>query len=74
VVYENSVRSTEEADGVAFYNPKGTKIVVGNFHIKGKVIAAMFYPCAVLIVAVTILGILMVYVVPQFRKTREKVF
>ncbi|MBN2506763.1 MAG: type II secretion system F family protein [Verrucomicrobia bacterium] len=35
--------------------------------IKGKVVAAMFYPSAVLVVAVTILGILMVYVVPQFR-------
>ena len=35
--------------------------------IKGKVVAAMFYPCAVLVVAVAILGILMVYVVPQFR-------
>lgn len=35
--------------------------------IKGKVIAAMFYPCAVMIVAVTILGVLMVFVVPKFK-------
>ncbi|MEW6303605.1 MAG: type II secretion system F family protein [Verrucomicrobiota bacterium] len=35
--------------------------------IKGKVIAAMFYPVAVLIVAVVILGILMVWVVPKFQ-------
>lgn len=34
--------------------------------IKGKVIAAMFYPVAVLIVAVAILILLMVKVVPQF--------
>jgi type IV pilus assembly protein PilC len=34
--------------------------------IKGKVIAAMFYPCAVLIVATGILMILMVKVVPSF--------
>jgi len=36
--------------------------------IKGKVIAAMFYPVAVMIVAVAILGILMVFVVPKFEQ------
>jgi type IV pilus assembly protein PilC len=35
--------------------------------IKGKVIAAMFYPCAVLVVAVVIMAVLMVYVIPQFK-------
>jgi type IV pilus assembly protein PilC len=35
--------------------------------IKGKVVAAMFYPIAVLIVATAILGILMVYVIPKFK-------
>jgi type IV pilus assembly protein PilC len=35
--------------------------------IKGKVIAAMFYPVAVMIVAVVILGVLMVFVVPKFK-------
>jgi type IV pilus assembly protein PilC len=34
--------------------------------IKGKVIAAMFYPCAVITVAVCILIILMVFVIPKF--------
>ena len=34
--------------------------------IKGKVIAAMFYPVAVLVVAVAILAILMIWVVPKF--------
>src|SRR3984957_15642397 len=34
--------------------------------IKGKVIAAMFYPVAVMVVAVVIMGVLMVYVIPQF--------
>src|SRR5579859_1265328 len=34
--------------------------------IKGKVVAAMFYPCAVMVVAVVIMGVLMVYVIPQF--------
>ena len=36
--------------------------------IKGKVIAAMFYPSAVMTVAVAILGVLMVYVVPKFEE------
>lgn len=36
--------------------------------IKGKVIAAMFYPVAVMVVAVVILGILMVWVVPKFEE------
>lgn len=35
--------------------------------IKGKVVAAMFYPAAVMFVAVTILGVLMVFVVPKFK-------
>jgi type IV pilus assembly protein PilC len=36
--------------------------------IKGKVVAAMFYPVAVLVVAVAILGILMVFVIPKFKE------
>lgn len=39
--------------------------------IKGKVIAAMFYPCAVLVVATAILIILMVKVVPSFKSVFE---
>jgi type IV pilus assembly protein PilC len=36
--------------------------------IKGKVKAAMFYPAAVMTVAVVILGVLMVFVVPKFEQ------
>jgi type IV pilus assembly protein PilC len=36
--------------------------------IKGKIIAAMFYPVAVMTVAVIILGVLMVFVIPQFKE------
>jgi type IV pilus assembly protein PilC len=39
--------------------------------IKGKVIAAMFYPVAVLVVAVGILMILMIKVIPAFRTVFE---
>ena len=36
--------------------------------IKGKVIAAMFYPCAVLVVATAIMGVLLVVVIPKFKE------
>jgi type IV pilus assembly protein PilC len=36
--------------------------------IKGKVIAAMFYPVAVMIVAVVIMAVLMIFVVPKFKE------
>ncbi len=36
--------------------------------IKGKIIAALFYPCAVLSVATVILAVLMIYVVPKFQE------
>src|SRR5579864_3477338 len=36
--------------------------------IKGKVIAAMFYPTAVLVVATIILIVLMIFVVPKFKE------
>jgi type IV pilus assembly protein PilC len=39
--------------------------------IKGKVIAAMFYPCAVLVVATAILMILMTMVIPKFKEVFE---
>ncbi|MEO5803547.1 MAG: type II secretion system F family protein [Verrucomicrobiota bacterium] len=39
--------------------------------IKGKVIAAMFYPIAVMVVAVAIMTVLMVVVVPKFKTIFE---
>lgn len=36
--------------------------------IKGKIVAAMFYPSAVITVAIAILAILMVFVVPKFQE------
>ena len=39
--------------------------------IKGKVVAAMFYPIAVLVVAIVIMGVLMVYVIPKFKDVFE---
>jgi type IV pilus assembly protein PilC len=39
--------------------------------IKGKIKAAMFYPCSVLLVAAVILIVLMVFVVPRFQAVFE---
>jgi type IV pilus assembly protein PilC len=39
--------------------------------IKGKVVAAMFYPVAVMIVAVAILAILLIKVIPKFKEVFE---
>ncbi len=39
--------------------------------IKGKVIAAMFYPCAVMVVATAIMGVLMVFVIPKFKESLQ---
>ena len=36
--------------------------------IKGKVIAAMFYPVAVMVVAVAIMGVLVIVVIPKFKE------
>jgi len=36
--------------------------------IKGKVVAAMFYPVAVLVVAVAIMGVLVIVVIPKFKE------
>ena len=36
--------------------------------IKGKIVSAMFYPIAVLVVATVILGILLVWVIPKFQE------
>jgi hypothetical protein len=42
LTFENGVRAKEEADGLVFMNPQGTKIALldaqGNFHIKGDII------------------------------------
>jgi hypothetical protein len=43
LTFENGVRSTEDGDGIAYYNPQGVKIArldaQGNLHIKGKVVS-----------------------------------
>ena len=42
LVFENGVRTTEDGDGIAFYNPQGNKIALldreGNLRIKGDVV------------------------------------
>jgi type IV pilus assembly protein PilC len=51
----------ETLNRLAQFMEKATKI-------KGKIKSAMFYPCAVMLVAIGVLSILMVFVVPRFRQ------
>src|SRR5665213_700329 len=39
--------------------------------IKGKIVAAMFYPCAVMVVATAIMFVLMILVIPKFKDIFE---
>jgi hypothetical protein len=45
LMYENGVRTSEDGDGIAFYNPQGVKIAVldreGNFYVKGRVVEGL---------------------------------
>jgi len=41
ILFENGIRATEEGEGLAFVNKRGTKIAIlddeGNLHIKGEI-------------------------------------
>jgi len=45
LVFENGVKASEDKDGIAFFNPNGTKIALldsqGNLRIKGKLIEGL---------------------------------
>lgn len=66
-LYENMVRAGELGGVLEIVLNRLAEFMEKAQKIKGKVIAAMFYPTAVLLVAVAILVVLMLYVVPQFK-------
>jgi hypothetical protein len=45
LMYENGVRTSEDGDGIAFYNPQGAKIAQldadGNLYVKGRVVEGL---------------------------------
>jgi type IV pilus assembly protein PilC len=70
-LYVNMVKAGEMGGALEITLQRLAEFMEKAQKIKGKVKAAMFYPAAVLIVAIAIMGIMMVYVVPKFRQVFE---
>lgn len=66
-LYRNMVKAGELGGALEVTLRRLAEFMEKAQRIKGKVKAAMFYPSTVLVVALTILGVLMVYVVPRFQ-------
>jgi|YelNatPaOPRAMG01_1025707.scaffolds.fasta_scaffold10019_5 type IV pilus assembly protein PilC len=66
-LYVNMVRAGEVGGVLEVVLNRLAEFMEKAQKIKGKVISAMFYPVAVITVAVGILSVLMVYVVPKFK-------
>jgi type IV pilus assembly protein PilC len=73
-LYVNMVRAGEISGALEVTLRRLAEFMEKARKIKGKVKAAMFYPCAVLVVAVAILMLLMVYVIPRFQAVFEGLF
>ncbi|MEW6306630.1 MAG: type II secretion system F family protein, partial [Verrucomicrobiota bacterium] len=67
-LYESMVRAGELGGVLEVVLQRLAEYLEKAQRIKGKVIAAMFYPVTVLVVAVVIMGLLMTLVVPKFQE------
>ena len=70
-LYVNMVRAGEIGGALETTLRRLAEFMEKAQKIKGKVKAALFYPCAVLTVAAAILTVLMVFVVPRFKLVFE---
>ena len=70
-LYVNMVKAGEIAGALDVTLRRLADFMEKAQKIKGRVKAAMYYPCAVLTVAVIILTLLMTYVVPRFKSVLE---
>jgi type IV pilus assembly protein PilC len=66
-LYVNMVKAGELSGALEVTLRRLAEFMEKARKIKGKVKAAMFYPCAVLLVAAGILVLLMVFIVPRFQ-------
>jgi type IV pilus assembly protein PilC len=66
-LYVNMVRAGEIGGALEVTLGRLAEFMEKAQKIKGKIKAAMFYPCAVLMVAAVILVIMMAFVVPRFK-------
>jgi type IV pilus assembly protein PilC len=67
-LYVNMVRAGEIGGAMETTLARLAEFLEKAQKIKGKVKAAMVYPCAVLAVAAAIMALLMIYVVPKFKE------
>lgn len=70
-LYVNLVRAGESAGALELALHRLAEFMEKTEKIKGKVKAALVYPCAVLVVATGITGLLMTFIVPRFRVVFE---
>jgi len=66
-LYVNMVRAGEISGALELTLKRLAEFMEKAQKIKGKVKAALVYPCAVLVVAFAIMALLMVFVVPRFK-------
>ena len=66
-LYVNMVKAGEIGGVLEIALNRLSEFMEKSQSIKGKVKAAMFYPIAVMVVAVIIVGILMTFVIPKFK-------
>jgi type IV pilus assembly protein PilC len=70
-LYVNMVKAGEVGGVVELVLRRQAEFMEKAVKIKGKVKAAMFYPCAVMTVAAGILALLLVFVIPRFQTVFE---
>src|SRR5258706_570028 len=67
-LYMNMIKAGEVGGALEVTLTRLAEFMEKAQKIKGKVKAAMFYPCAVLTVAIGVVALLMVFVVPRFKE------
>ncbi|HTL59762.1 MAG TPA: type II secretion system F family protein [Candidatus Limnocylindrales bacterium] len=67
-LYINMVKAGEVGGALEITLTRLAEFMEKAQKIRGKITAAMFYPCAVMTVATAIVAVLMTYVVPRFKQ------
>jgi type IV pilus assembly protein PilC len=70
-LYVNMVKAGEIGGALEVTLRRLAEFLEKSARIKGKIMAALLYPCAVLSVAAAILTVMMVFVVPRFKTVYE---
>lgn len=67
-LYVNMVKAGEVGGALEITLSRLAEFMEKAKKIRGKVVSAMFYPCAVMLVATAIIVVLVTYVVPRFKQ------